>query len=166
MPLHSLMEPSWTVPRDENMECSLFVLEEQEKEYNARLEKIANVAAPEPIGTKPGAVSGGTGAVYLNASRLTSLSSNRPRSIRRHRRSSTSATPTRRNNSHQEYRPASSAASTSRTSLYRRFAATGGEIAASPIASNSREMSRWESSPSPSSLRRDSMNSLDDTEMG
>jgi len=52
IPLHSMIESNWIVPRDENQESSLFLLEQQEKEYNASLADVANVAAPEPIGTQ------------------------------------------------------------------------------------------------------------------
>ncbi len=57
VPLHSLVEPSWVVPRDASLECSLFVLEQQEKGYNDRLSNIANIAAPEPIGMRQSSIS-------------------------------------------------------------------------------------------------------------
>lgn len=48
--LHKSTEPHW-LPRDESKESSLHLLEQQEKEYNARLRSIANLAAPKPLGT-------------------------------------------------------------------------------------------------------------------
>jgi hypothetical protein len=168
IPLHSLMEPSWTVPRDENLECSLFALEEQEKEYHAHLDRIANIAAPEPIGTRQSTINAGSNVAH--SIRFVSGSSTRPRATRRNRRSSGSATPTRR--SSYEYpvttpgsRPSSAA--TSRGSIHRRFiAASDDAVNPSPMGSTALERSRWERSPSPSTLRRDSMDSFDDTEMG
>ena len=51
IPLHQTQEPQW-LPHDyESHESSLTLLERQEKEYNARLEAIATLAGPEPIGT-------------------------------------------------------------------------------------------------------------------
>jgi len=50
IPLHKITEPHW-IPRDELKESSLHLLEQQEKEYNERLQSIANLSAPEPIGT-------------------------------------------------------------------------------------------------------------------
>lgn len=107
IPLHSLMEPSWTVPRDENLECSLFALEQQEQEYKAHLDRTANIAAPEPIGTRPSTIHSSSLSSSSNmASSIrfaSGSSSNRPRAaMRRNRRSSgggggESATPTSRN---------------------------------------------------------------------
>ena len=59
IPLHQTHEPQW-LPFDESLESSLTLLERQEKEYNARLDAIATLAAPEPIGsTFVGGASGG-----------------------------------------------------------------------------------------------------------
>lgn len=57
VPLHSMVESSWVVPRDDSLECSLFILEQQEKEYNDRLSSISNIAAPEPIGMRQSSIS-------------------------------------------------------------------------------------------------------------
>jgi|EP01083_Nonionella_stella_P102423 hypothetical protein len=52
VPLHSMVEPNWIVPQDENLESSLFLLEQQEIMYKDHLAEIANIAAPEPIGSQ------------------------------------------------------------------------------------------------------------------
>ena len=73
IPLHQTQEPQW-LPFDESQESSLTLLERQEKEYNARLEAIATLAAPEPIGsTFVGGeshrhLSGGSSSRVLNSS--------------------------------------------------------------------------------------------------
>lgn len=54
IPLHSMTESSWMVPKDDSHENSLFILEQQEAEYNAHLDSISNIAAPEPIGIRNG----------------------------------------------------------------------------------------------------------------
>jgi hypothetical protein len=166
------MEVSWTVPRDENLECSLFALEEQEKEYNAHLEQIANIAAPEPIGTRQSTINAGSN--IGDSIRFLSGSSTRPRVTRRSRRSSGGSTTPSRQNSY-EYPTTTAAAAaisgpssaTSRRSIYRRFTAVSDDVLIrSPIGSSSLERSRWDRSPSPSTLRRESMDSFDDTDMG
>mmetsp|Transcript_316 Transcript_316/g.528 ORF Transcript_316/g.528 Transcript_316/m.528 type:complete len:196 (-) Transcript_316:72-659(-) len=191
IPLHSLMEPSWTVPRDENLECSLFALEQQEQEYKAHLDRIANIAAPEPIGTRPSAIhpsSLSSSSNVASSIRFASgSSSNRPRAaMRRNRRSSgggESATPTSRSGSYEYPTPTSAsrrplpnsgASSTGRGSrMYsRRFTAASDGVASPSLMvdSTAPEISlQWERSlpsPSTSTLRRDSMESFDGAEMG
>ena len=151
LPLHSMIESSWVVPRDENLESSLFILEEQEKEYNARLDSIAKIEAPEPIGkaSSAGILSGGR--------ILPSPPNTRPRSVRsRHRQSNSGR-------SSYGYTP-TSAGDSSRRSYYRREMAnsqmsTPGGVMPSPINS---------STPSPS-VERQAVYSAsfdDDTDTG
>lgn len=131
LPLHSMIESSWVVPRDENLESSLFILEEQEKEYNARLDSIAKVEAPEPIGKA-------SSAGILNGGRIMPSPPNtRPRSVRsRHRQSNSGR-------SSYGYTP-TSAGDSSRRSYYRREMAnsqmsTPGGVMPSPINSSRAE---------------------------
>mmetsp|Transcript_3865 Transcript_3865/g.4425 ORF Transcript_3865/g.4425 Transcript_3865/m.4425 type:complete len:192 (+) Transcript_3865:100-675(+) len=52
IPLHPLAELNspWLIEQNDNHESSLYLLEEEEKQYNSRLEQIANIPAPNPIG--------------------------------------------------------------------------------------------------------------------
>ena len=51
--LHPMAERNapWLIPQDESRESSLYLLEQEEKEYNARLQSIATLSAPNPIGS-------------------------------------------------------------------------------------------------------------------
>ena len=143
-----MIESSWVVPRDENLESSLFILEEQEKLYNARLESIAKIEAPEPIGK-------GSSNMTLTGSRIMPSPPNRPRSVRSRNRHSSSG------RSSYGYTPTSAGgADSSRRSYYRRDMANshmstpGGGIS-SPINS-----SRAGSGSSPtSSIQRQAVQS-------
>jgi len=129
IPLHSMIESSWVVPRDENLESSLFILEEQEKEYNAQLESIAKIEAPEPLGK-------GSSTMTLANSRIMPSPPNRPRSVRSRRRHSNSG-----RNSY-GYTPTSAGgADSSRRSHHRRHVAnshmsTPGDGFSSPVNSS------------------------------
>ncbi len=52
IPLHPIIEPNspWIIPYDESRESSLYTLEQEEKEYNAKLRSIAAQPASVPIG--------------------------------------------------------------------------------------------------------------------
>ena len=50
--IHPIVEPNapWLIPQDESRESSLYLLEQEEKEYNAKLRLIASQPASVPIG--------------------------------------------------------------------------------------------------------------------
>lgn len=93
IPLHSMVESSWMVPRDESLECSLFILEQHEKEYNDKLSSISNIAAPDFIGMRQssstnagsaaGSISVGTSSVSARTSTPNNRSTRSSRSSRR-----------------------------------------------------------------------------------
>jgi len=151
LPLHSMIESSWVVPRDENLESSLFILEEQEKEYNARLDSIAKIEAPEPIGKA-------SSAGILNGGRIMPSPPNtRPRSVRsRHRHSNSGR-------SSYGYTP-TSAGDSSRRSYYRREMANSHMSSPSGVMPSPINSSRVGAGtpPSPSVERQAVYRSFDD----
>ena len=50
--IHPIVEPNapWLIPQDESRESSLYLLEQEEKEYNSKLRLIASQPASVPIG--------------------------------------------------------------------------------------------------------------------
>lgn len=58
-----MAEPNspWLVPIDESRESSLYLLEQEEKEYNSKLLSIATKPAPNPIGLTHGSGGGAGG---------------------------------------------------------------------------------------------------------
>ncbi len=81
------------VPRDESLECTLFILEQHEKEYNDKLSSISNIAAPDFIGMRQssstnagsaaGSMSVGTSSVSARTSTPNNRSTRSSRSSRR-----------------------------------------------------------------------------------
>ena len=159
VPLHSMVESSWIVPRNESLESSLFILEQQEKEYNARLSSIANIAAPEPIGRRQ--VNSNINCVGIIGAGRTTSPTRTSRSARSARNRNSTGAGSR---SSYGYTPTSTttptgAGGTSRRTSTRRAAAAGatpGSIIPSPI-----EISRTPPR-SPSGSRRRSFESLEE----